>query len=58
LLLGILTAAFFGLLLLIADCTATCQANHDQFFAIGLAAIGLVFAVLGILLLIGRLGRR
>jgi len=29
-LVGLLTTAFFGLLLLIADCTQRCQANHEQ----------------------------
>jgi len=57
-LVGILTAAFFGLLLLIADCTATCQANHEQLLPIGLVLIGLAVTVVGLLLLIGRLGRR
>ena len=56
-LVGVLTAAFFGLLLLIADCTARCQANHEQLIPIGLAILGVAFAVVGVLLLIGRLGR-
>jgi len=55
-LLGILTAAFFGLLLLIADCTARCQANHEQLVPIGLVVLGLALTVVGVLLLIGRLG--
>jgi hypothetical protein len=55
---GILTAAFFGLLLLIADCTAQCQANHEQFVPLGLVVVGLAFTVVGVLLLIGRLGAR
>ena len=57
-LLGILTAAFFGLLLLIADCTARCQANHEQLVPIGLVVVGLALTVVGVLLLIGRLGGR
>jgi len=55
---GILTAAFFGLLLLIADCTAQCQANHEQLVPIGLVVLGLAFTVVGVLLLVGRLGAR
>ncbi|TMD85548.1 MAG: hypothetical protein E6I78_08305 [Chloroflexi bacterium] len=55
-LVGILTAAFFGLLLLIADCTAQCQANHEQLVPLGLVGLGLAFAVVGVLLMIGRLG--
>jgi len=57
-LLGILTAAFFGLLLLIADCTARCQANHEQLVPVGLVVLGLGLTVVGVLLLIGRLGGR
>jgi threonine/homoserine/homoserine lactone efflux protein len=57
-LVGILTAAFFGLLLLIADCTARCQANHEQLVPIVLILVGVGLAVVGVLLLIGRLGRR
>ncbi|TMB68907.1 MAG: hypothetical protein E6J51_05410 [Chloroflexi bacterium] len=57
-LLGILTAAFYGLLLLIADCTARCQANHEQLVPIGLVILGLALTVVGVLLLIGRLGGR
>jgi formate-dependent nitrite reductase membrane component NrfD len=55
---GILTAAFFGLLLLIADCTSLCQANHEQLVPVGLIVLGLAFAGVGLLLLIGRLGGR
>ena len=55
---GILTAAFFGLLLLIADCTTQCQANHEQLVPIGLVPLGLALTVVGVLLLVGRLGRR
>jgi hypothetical protein len=57
-LLGILTAAFFGLLLLIADCTASCQANHEQLVPVALVVLGLAIAVAGVLLLMGRLGGR
>ena len=57
-LVGILTSAFFGLLLLIADCTTACQANHAQLVPIGLAVAGIAVTVVGVLLLIGRLGRR
>jgi len=56
-LVGILTAAFFGLLLLIADCIAQCQANHEQLVPIALVVFGLGLAVVGMLLLIGRLGK-
>ncbi|MEA2635282.1 MAG: hypothetical protein QOH92_2049 [Chloroflexota bacterium] len=55
---GILTAAFFGLLLLIADCTARCQANHEQLVPLGLVVLGLALTVVGVLLLVGRLGAR
>jgi threonine/homoserine/homoserine lactone efflux protein len=58
LIVGILTAAFFGLLLLIADCSSQCQANHEQLVPIGLVVLGLAFTVVGVLLLIGRLGGR
>jgi len=57
-LLGILTAAFFGLLLVIADCTARCQANHEQLVPVGLVVLGLALTVIGVLLLMGRLGGR
>lgn len=57
-LLGPLTAAFFGLILLIADCTSRCQANHEQLVPIALVLFGLALTVAGVLLLIGRLGRR
>ncbi len=57
-LLGILAAAFFGLLLLIADCTTQCQANHEQLVPVALIVVGLAVAVVGVLLLIGRLGGR
>jgi tellurite resistance protein TehA-like permease len=55
---GILSAAFFGLLLLIADCSTRCQANNEQLVPIALILIGLGFTVVGMLLLIGRLGKR
>lgn len=55
---GILTAAFFGLLLLIADCSSRCQANLEQLVPIGLVVLGLGIVVVGMLLLIGRLGKR
>jgi threonine/homoserine/homoserine lactone efflux protein len=55
---GSLTAAFFGLILLIADCTSRCQANHEQLVPIALALLGVAFAVVGVLLLLGRLGGR
>jgi hypothetical protein len=57
-LIGILTAAFFGLILLIADCTTQCQANHEQLVPIAIVLVGLAFAVVGVLLLLGRLGGR
>jgi uncharacterized membrane protein HdeD (DUF308 family) len=57
-LVGILTAAFFGLLLLIADCTTRCQTNHEQLVPIGLVVLGLALTVVGVFLLIGRLGGR
>jgi hypothetical protein len=57
-LVGILTALFFGLLLMIADCTARCQADHEQLVPIGLIVLGLASAVVGVLLLVGRLGGR
>jgi hypothetical protein len=37
---GILTAAFFGLLLLVADCSTRCQANHEQLVPIALVLLG------------------
>jgi threonine/homoserine/homoserine lactone efflux protein len=57
-LVGPLTAAFFGLILLIADCTTRCQANHEQLVPVALVVFGLALTVAGVLLLIGRLGRR
>jgi len=57
-LIGILIAIFFGLLLLIADCSSRCQANHEQLVPVGLVVLGAALAVVGALLLIGRLGGR
>jgi len=57
-LVGILTAAFFGLVLLIADCSERCQANHEQLLPIAVVVIGLALTVVVVLLLIGRLGGR
>jgi hypothetical protein len=57
-LIGILTAAFFGLLLLIADCTERCQANHEQLVPVGLVLAGVAGTVLGVMLVVGRLGGR
>jgi hypothetical protein len=57
-LIGILTAAFFGLLLLIADCTERCQANHEQLVPVGLVLAGVAVTVLGVMLVVGRLGGR
>jgi hypothetical protein len=53
---GILTAAFFGLLLLIADCTQRCQANHEQLVPLALVLVGVAMTVVGVLLLARRLG--
>ena len=55
-LVGILTAAFFGLLLLIADCTQRCQANHEQLVPLGIVLVGVGVTVLGVLLLARRIG--
>jgi len=49
-------AAFFGLLLLIADCTQRCQANHEQLIPLALVVVGIAGAVVGVLLLARRLG--
>jgi threonine/homoserine/homoserine lactone efflux protein len=57
-LIGILTAVFFGLLLLIADCSNRCQANHEQLLPVGLVVVGIALTAVGVLLLIGRLGGR
>lgn len=54
-LVGILTAAFFGLLLMIADCSVGCQARHEWLVPLALVVLGLALAVVGVLLLIGRL---
>ena len=55
-LIGVLIAAFFGLLLLIADCTQRCQANHEQLVPLALVVVGIAGAVVGVLLLARRLG--
>ena len=55
-LIGVLMAAFFGLLLLIADCTQRCQANHEQLVPLALVVVGVGLAVVGVLLLARRLG--
>jgi len=55
---GILTAGFFGLLLMIADCSIGCQERHEWLVPVALVVLGLAVAVVGVLLLIGRLGRR
>ncbi|TMF07827.1 MAG: hypothetical protein E6I37_16845 [Chloroflexi bacterium] len=55
-LIGVLMAAFFGLLLLIADCTQRCQANHEQLIPLALVVVGIAGAVVGVLLLARRLG--
>jgi len=55
---GILTAAFFGLLLMIADCSIRCQEHHQRLVPLALVVLGLALAVVGVLLLIGRLGRQ
>jgi len=54
-LVGILAAAFFGLLLMIADCSIGCQARHEWLVPLGLVVLGLALAVVGVLLLIGRI---
>ena len=55
-LVGLLTTAFFGLLLLIADCTQRCQANHEQLVPLALVLVGVAVTVGGVLLLARRLG--
>ena len=55
-LVGLLTAAFFGLLVLIADCTQRCQAYHEQLVPLGVVLVGVAVTVLGVLLLARRLG--
>jgi membrane protein implicated in regulation of membrane protease activity len=57
-LVGILTAAFFGLLLMIADCSIGCQERHEWLFPVGLVVLGIALAVVGVLLVLGRLGGR
>ena len=54
-LVGILTAAFFGLLLMIADCSIACQERHEWLVPVALVLAGLAITVLGVLLLIGRI---
>jgi threonine/homoserine/homoserine lactone efflux protein len=56
-LVGVLSAAFFALILLIADCTTRCQANHEQLVPIALVVFGVALTLVGVLLLIGRLGK-
>jgi len=55
-LVGLLITAFFGLLLLVADCTQRCQANHEQLVPLGLVLVGVAVTVGGVLLLARRLG--
>ena len=57
-LVGILTAAFFGLLLMIADCSIGCQERHEWLVPVALVVLGLALVVVGVLLLLGRLGGR
>jgi len=54
-LVGVLTAGFFGLLLLIADCTQRCQANHEQLVPLAVVLVGVALTVFGVLLLARRL---
>jgi hypothetical protein len=51
---GLLTAAFFGLLLLVADCSTKCQANHEQLVPIALVLLGVGVTVIGVLMLSRR----
>jgi hypothetical protein len=46
------------LILLIADCTSQCQAKHEQLVPFALVVFGLALTVAGVLLLLGRLGKR
>jgi len=55
-LVGLLITAFFGLLLLVADCTQRCQANHEQLVPLALVLVGVAVTVGGVLLLARRLG--
>jgi len=55
-LVGLLTTAFLGLLLLIADCTQRCQANHEQLVPLAVVLVGVALTVVGVLLLARRLG--
>jgi membrane protein implicated in regulation of membrane protease activity len=52
---GFLTAAFFGLLLMIADCSIGCQERHEWLVPLALVILGLALMVVGVLLLIGRI---
>jgi hypothetical protein len=52
---GFLTAAFFGLLLMIADCSIGCQERHEWLVPLALVILGLALTVVGVLLLIGRI---
>ena len=54
-LVGILTTGFFGLLLMIADCSIGCQERHEWLVPVALVVIGLALTVVGVLLLIGRI---
>ena len=54
LLIGILIAAFFGLLLMIADCSIGCQERHEWLVPVALVVLGVAIGVVGVLLLIGR----
>ena len=53
---GLLATASFGLLLLIADCTQRCQANHEQLVLLSVVLVGVALTVFGVLLLARRLG--
>jgi len=54
LLIGILIATFFGLLLMIADCSIGCKERHEWLVPVALVVLGVALAVVGVLLLIGR----
>jgi hypothetical protein len=43
---------------MIADCSIGCQARYEWLVPLGLVVLGLAVTVVGVLLLIGRLGRR
>ena len=55
-LVGLLITAFFRLLLLIADCTQRCQANHEQLVPLAVVLVGVAVTVFGVLLLARRVG--